>query len=306
MELRQIHMFVLLAEQLSFSKVAKIYHISQSAISKQLSLLEYDLGGKLFERDTRRVQLSELGYLFLPYAKKIVNLEEEALVVANAFNQNAPHEIYNLYIDSSLISDSVAFQFPQKLLRATQRFNQQFPNLRIQTHIFPEREWRALLKFQLFDIAVVQLPGKKFEDPVMNVIDLSIICRIQQYLVLHDPGKTYETVSDAIRSVDVLLQDQSVVLKDLMGLFLSKVPPNAHLTDCDNWNDLFLRLMSERAATIVPENALSYFDGMDVSVFPLENMDMDNYLCAYCPIESAKTATPHLLEMLKQEFATPN
>lgn len=88
MELMQIELFVLLAEHHNFSKVAEAYHISQSAVSKQISQLEYELGGKLFERDTRQVRLSKRGYAFLPYAKQVVLLIQEACTSVDAVNKS--------------------------------------------------------------------------------------------------------------------------------------------------------------------------------------------------------------------------
>jgi DNA-binding transcriptional LysR family regulator len=53
-------------------------HISQSAVSKQLSSFEQHLGTTLFERLPRGVKLTEAGKLLLGYANRIFSLETEA------------------------------------------------------------------------------------------------------------------------------------------------------------------------------------------------------------------------------------
>ncbi len=53
-----------LATNLSFSKTAEELFISQPAISRQISLLERELGAKLFKRNNRGTELTEVGQLY--------------------------------------------------------------------------------------------------------------------------------------------------------------------------------------------------------------------------------------------------
>jgi DNA-binding transcriptional LysR family regulator len=65
MEIRQIRSFLKVAEHLNFSRAAKDLHIVQSALSMQIKHLEEEIGTKLFERDRRKVRLTEAGKVFL-------------------------------------------------------------------------------------------------------------------------------------------------------------------------------------------------------------------------------------------------
>jgi DNA-binding transcriptional LysR family regulator len=65
MEIRQIRSFLKLAEHLHFSRAAKDLHIVQSALSMQIKHLEEEIGTKLFERDRRKVRLTDAGKVFL-------------------------------------------------------------------------------------------------------------------------------------------------------------------------------------------------------------------------------------------------
>lgn len=69
--------FLVLAETKSYVEAAERLFISQSSLSKHIKELESDLGGPLFTRSTRKVELTELGMLMLPYARKISALREE-------------------------------------------------------------------------------------------------------------------------------------------------------------------------------------------------------------------------------------
>lgn len=49
MDLRQLEMFLAVAENLSFTMAGRRLHVAQSAISRKIALLEFELGEKLFK-----------------------------------------------------------------------------------------------------------------------------------------------------------------------------------------------------------------------------------------------------------------
>lgn len=58
---KRVIYFLTIANCLSFSKAAKQLFISQQALTRQIALLEEELGVKLFVRSTRSVRLTEAG-----------------------------------------------------------------------------------------------------------------------------------------------------------------------------------------------------------------------------------------------------
>lgn len=63
MEFRRIEYFLVLADKLNYSKAANELCISSQALTKQIKILEEELGTKLFYRTTRSVELTEDGVL---------------------------------------------------------------------------------------------------------------------------------------------------------------------------------------------------------------------------------------------------
>ena len=61
MEFRRIEYFLVLADTLNYTKAAKELCISTQALTKQINLLESELGTRLFNRTTRSVELTEDG-----------------------------------------------------------------------------------------------------------------------------------------------------------------------------------------------------------------------------------------------------
>ena len=60
----QINYFLTVAREKSISKASEALFVSQPAVSKQIALLESELGCKLFERHTRGLQLTAAGKAF--------------------------------------------------------------------------------------------------------------------------------------------------------------------------------------------------------------------------------------------------
>jgi LysR family transcriptional regulator, benzoate and cis,cis-muconate-responsive activator of ben and cat genes len=61
LELRQIDCFLAVATDLHFGKAAERLSLSQSSVSEAIRALEHEVGGPLFVRTSRRVQLTPLG-----------------------------------------------------------------------------------------------------------------------------------------------------------------------------------------------------------------------------------------------------
>jgi len=77
MEVRQLQIFCVLAEELSFTRAAARVHTVQSNVTAQIKALENEFRVKLFDRLGRRIVLTEAGRRFQPFAVQALNVMEE-------------------------------------------------------------------------------------------------------------------------------------------------------------------------------------------------------------------------------------
>lgn len=70
--LRQFEIFIRVAELQSFSEAGRVLHVSQPALTRSIQQMEEALGARLFDRDTRHVELAAAGVRLLPIARRIL------------------------------------------------------------------------------------------------------------------------------------------------------------------------------------------------------------------------------------------
>jgi DNA-binding transcriptional LysR family regulator len=71
LSLRQLRAFWLVAQEGSMTRAAQQMHLTISALSMLVRTLEEELGVRLFERTTRRMELTEAGRQFMPAVRDV-------------------------------------------------------------------------------------------------------------------------------------------------------------------------------------------------------------------------------------------
>ena len=93
MEFRRIEYFLVLAEKLNFNAAAKELCISTPALTKQIHLLEEELGARLFERSTRHVSLTEEGVFCQNQFSSVKAHYDEALSMVEESIRRKQHTV---------------------------------------------------------------------------------------------------------------------------------------------------------------------------------------------------------------------
>jgi DNA-binding transcriptional LysR family regulator len=88
-ELRQLRTFLIVAEELNFTRAAERLHLGQQAVSKSIQQLERELGVALLERTTREVRLTAAGAELLRTAPDVVAAADSAFDSARRVGRGA-------------------------------------------------------------------------------------------------------------------------------------------------------------------------------------------------------------------------
>lgn len=77
MDIRVLRYFIAIAQEQNITRAARLLHISQPALSRQIADLETNLGTQLFIRGKRQIQLTQDGYYLLQRAQEIIGLVDK-------------------------------------------------------------------------------------------------------------------------------------------------------------------------------------------------------------------------------------
>lgn len=77
MDIDLLREFIMLAEVKNYMAAADSLFISQPTLSRHIKRLEDDLGMPLFDRNPRKVELTRAGEVFLPYARQMLDIQQE-------------------------------------------------------------------------------------------------------------------------------------------------------------------------------------------------------------------------------------
>lgn len=112
---RLLQAAIVLAEELHFSRAADRLHITQSALSKQISKLEDEIGFQLFIHNHQAVEITEAGRAFVEEAREAIFHVERAVLSGRAI-ANGAEELLNLgksaYTDPFLVSTLMSVHLP--------------------------------------------------------------------------------------------------------------------------------------------------------------------------------------------------
>lgn len=149
MELRHLHYFKMVAEELHFRNAAEKLFISQPPLSRQIRELEEELGVQLFYRDKKKVSLTSAGLYFKKEVDEILTRINETRNMVRQIHEHLNGEFRIGYISST---------YHPSLMNVLKEMRIHFPFLSIQLYELPTGQQIQALEEGRLDVGIMRAP----------------------------------------------------------------------------------------------------------------------------------------------------
>jgi len=149
MDLQNIRAFLMVAECKSFSRAAEKLYITQPAISKRISTLEYSLDCQLFDRIGKTIQLTQAGHALIPSYQRIMNeISESERIISTLRAEVSGHLRFGT-------SHHIGLHRLPPVLR---QYTKQFPEVELDIQFMDSEQAAALILKGDIELALITLP----------------------------------------------------------------------------------------------------------------------------------------------------
>jgi DNA-binding transcriptional LysR family regulator len=170
-ELREIEIFLTLAEELHFGRTAERLHLTPSRVSQSIKKQERRLGAPLFDRNSRTVRLTDLGMQLRADLVPAFRQIQDAVAKAHASGRG---------LAGVLRVGAQAAWSGDLLVAAAERFGVANPDSEVQIREVPLSDPFGALHVGQFDL---QLTIRPAEEP--NITNGPVIFSLPRMLVVH-------------------------------------------------------------------------------------------------------------------------
>jgi len=158
---QHLSVYVTLARTMNMSRAAEELHMTTSGVSHCLKTLEADLGCRLFERNSRKFELSQVGHEFLAEAEQIL---DQMKVVRSKIRECNDWRQGQLLIGAN--GTACQFLLPPVL----REFRESFPGFAIKIEQCTSRQAISLLVENKLDLALLTEPAEHSPNIQFNLI----------------------------------------------------------------------------------------------------------------------------------------
>lgn len=151
MDTHHLTLFLTLADTLHFGKTGQALHMSPSAVSRTVQRMEEELGEPLFQRDSRRVVLTNAGRKFQDYARS-------ALLNWQSFNDGLQQQAAPLKGEVAVYCSVTAVY--SVLADMLGPFRRRYPDIEIKLHTGDQADAIDHLMAGSDDLAITARPDK--------------------------------------------------------------------------------------------------------------------------------------------------
>ncbi|MBK1520796.1 LysR substrate-binding domain-containing protein [Enterobacter ludwigii] len=197
MDYRYLHAFVVLAGELHFGNAARRLHITQPALSRQIRVLEEQLGMPLFIRDRRHVSLSQAGRRLAEAARVSVSHYEKLMSRARSLREGFRGQLKLGYVGSAILDPA--------LTCLTSGYRRTKPDVEIVIEEYNVSDQLTLLLDHELDAGLIRSPVPRYAG--LNYLNIATRALIAAVPHSH-PQAAIERISLASLAGDIFMIQQ--------------------------------------------------------------------------------------------------
>lgn len=265
MELRHLLYFKTVAEELHFRKAALKLCISQPPLSRQIKELEEELGAKLFERNNKRVLLTDAGKYLKKEADKLFSRLAENKQLVKQIHEGESGHLRIGYISST---------YHIHLIDVLKELPTVFPFVKTKLYELPTNKQVKALEVGKLDIGIMRTP--------VGSAQLKLLSLFMDPFVLVIPAAIQ--VPAAGEELAALLKDQPFIFfnRDYAPDYHGKLveicqrmgfyPDIVH--EANNVHSILRLVESGLGISIVPQSLQTQYAYLNLSFIPLPEIEV--------------------------------
>lgn len=294
MEIRVLRYFLTVVREESITKAAEVLHITQPTLSRQLAQMEEDMGGRLFDRGTRKIVLTDEGILMRRRAQEILELVDKT---RNELTSQQEAVEGTVSIGGG---DLGAVQILPGMIRS---FHEKYPKVDFDLYTATADHIKERMDQGLTDVGLLLEPVN------MEKYDFIRLEKKEQWVAAMHPDaplarKETVTVED-LKKIPLILPRRLSVQSELASwfgddfgkldvLFTSNLPSNSNIM-----------VHNRLACALIIKGSISFWDKEKIAYRPLSPELKASSVLAWKRQQPFGVAATKFIEHIKAELAKP-
>lgn len=260
MDIRDLKHFMEVADIKNFTKASSAIHLSQPALSKAVKRLEDELGVELFDRSTRRLELTDAGKIVYNQGEKVFSTLNDLTVLLDDLMNLPTGEIK---IGIPPLIGTLFFPFIAK------EFHQKYPAISLELVEHGAKHIATFVEEGKVDIGIIVLPANDQKFTVYPFIKEEFVL----FTHIHHPLANRDFVSlHELHDENFILFSESFALHDRIIQECLNVGFNPSISYKSSQWDLIIELVAvQLGITILPKSMHNKLHHTTIKTIPLVN-----------------------------------
>lgn len=222
MNLRHLTIFKTVCEEGGITKAAKALSMTQPAVSHAITELEETVGTQLFNRVSRKIELNDVGKLYLSKVIPLLELYNDLEQTAGRLESRIPLRIGSCVTLAGFL-----------LPHAVERFHKRYPDTGLQVVVDNSHSIEDKLFHNELDLGLIEgvIFNEQLEKIPFSAYPLAVICSPEHPFAAQQPIALEQLVKEPL-----LLRDKGCTIRDTFdsALMLQNITVTPRWTSIDS------------------------------------------------------------------------